>query len=191
MMAVRRRPADNADNADPSGQGVLPVELTDHASAVWRDGRLFREWCERNLPADTGPDRSQDVADPAMPAVSWVARFTVARDRWTYYHGVVRDGRPQFVGNAEADALDSSRPASPLRGVWDLAGEVGMPHRRMRDGFVLWDDELARLGCPRVKSLDRAAARHGQDLPLLRAERAAAAAREAAETGRTGPDPMP
>lgn len=182
-MAARRR---LPDDADPSGQGVLPVELADHASAVWRDGRLFRQWCERNLPAGAAPDRSQDVPDPGMPAVSWVARFTMGRDRWAFYHGVVRDGRTHYVDRA---GMISMRPSSGERPAWDFTGEVDMPHRRIRRSSAGAEDELVRIGCARVRAIDRAAARHGQDLPVLLAERAAVAAREAAETGQTGPAP--
>lgn len=69
---------------------------------------------------------------------------------------------------------------------WAAENLPPTPGRWPRGGH---DQLMDDLGSPRVRSLDRYAAHQGHDRPAAMAERAAAAAREAAETGQTGPGP--
>lgn len=154
-MAVRRRAAD--DSADSPSEAVIPDELCDHADPCWRDAQLYREWCEQHLPAGQAPDRSQDVRDPDLPAVSWTSRFRRARDGWARANGVV-------TGPGRWPRRDDVRLArmgsAPLADV-EMWGSVcadppvDVPAKRAREARTEEECEVARMGWPREWAVQR------------------------------------
>ncbi len=64
----------------PAPSGVVPAELLDPSSRVWRDPDLFAAWVIRHVPgADVDPRRDVDSC----------VRFRSALDAWAYLHGLI------------------------------------------------------------------------------------------------------
>lgn len=154
-MTVRRRVSDLSDA--PSGAGEIPVELTDHSHSCWRDARLFRLWCEENLPAGEAPARSEDVRESYLPSVSWTSRFRSARDRWAVANDVVKAGRWPRADNVRLAGMGSAVPDSHEEGTWLFCDPpVDLPAERARDARTPEEREIARMGCTRERAVGRA-----------------------------------
>ncbi len=145
------------DPESASSEVVIPVELTDHADPCWRDAVLFRVWCEAHLPAGEAPDRSVDVRDPDLPAVSWTSRFGRARDGWARANGVVAGpGLWPRVDNVRLARMGSAPLADvEMWGAVCADPAVDVPAKRAREARTEEECEVARMGWPWVRVVER------------------------------------
>jgi hypothetical protein len=123
-MGARRRPTE-AIRLDGD---VMPADLLDHASAVWRDSRLFLAWLQRYTPADAMPTgRHLEY----LLTAGWNYKLDFASRAWALANGLVLAAHPKFPDFDRLTALGYTPVSASERGA-QMHG-TDLPMKRLAD----------------------------------------------------------
>ena len=110
MMARRRGPAELALSS--KRHGIVPAELLDHESPVWRDPLLFRRWMDVHLPGlNSYPQGGYQFL--LIGGALWYQRLNCAVGEWARRNGYMRKDEPELADKDRLRAVGVEFGRSP------------------------------------------------------------------------------